>query len=96
MSRAEISYSKVRAVTRVATAENERQLLDIALGQSASEVERIVRAWRKDGRGRYEERGLTVREKDGAYFIRGKLPPEVGRLLMTAFEAAREAAQRAI
>jgi hypothetical protein len=94
MSRAEISYSKMRAVTRVATAENERQLLDIARGHSASEVERIVRAWRKaskERRGRYEERGLSVREQDGAYFIRGKLPPEVGRLLITALEAAREA-----
>ena len=47
MSKGEISYSKVRAVTRVATPNNEEPLLTIALGGTAGQVERIVRAWRK-------------------------------------------------
>jgi hypothetical protein len=33
--------------TRVATAENESQLLTIAHGATAAQVERVVRAWRK-------------------------------------------------
>jgi Domain of unknown function (DUF222) len=36
MSKGEISYSKVRAVTRVATPDNEEQLLTVALGGTAS------------------------------------------------------------
>jgi hypothetical protein len=43
MRRGQISYSKVRAVTRVATRENEQVLLDCALAGSAHQVERIVR-----------------------------------------------------
>ena len=45
MSRGYISYSKVRAVTRVATPENEKELLEIARGGTAGQTERIMRAW---------------------------------------------------
>ena len=40
----EISYSKVRAITRVATPANEHTLLDVARYGTAAHVERIVRA----------------------------------------------------
>lgn len=39
----EVSYSKVRAMTRVATSDNERYLLQIARHGTASHVERLVR-----------------------------------------------------
>ena len=100
LSRAEISYSKVRAVTRIATAENEDQLLTIALGGTASQVEQIVRAWRKvDTAGesekanrQYEDRFLSVRpDEDGMFIVRGRLTPEVGAVLLKALEAAGEA-----
>ncbi len=42
-----ISYSKVRAMTRVATPENETILLQIALHGTATHVERIVRQYRR-------------------------------------------------
>src|SRR5882672_6016751 len=42
----EISYSKVRAVTRVATPETEEQLLGVARAGTAVHIERIVRGWR--------------------------------------------------
>ena len=42
----EISYSKVRAMTRVATAANEEALLNVALHGTASHVERLVRKYR--------------------------------------------------
>jgi hypothetical protein len=42
----EISYSKVRALTRVATPETEEQLLGVARAGTAVHVERIVRGWR--------------------------------------------------
>ncbi|NOY16212.1 MAG: DUF222 domain-containing protein, partial [Gammaproteobacteria bacterium] len=43
----EVSYSKVRAMTRVATEMNEEFLLQIARHGTASHVERVVRNYRK-------------------------------------------------
>jgi hypothetical protein len=43
----ELSYSKVRALTRVATAETEERLLAFARSGTASHVERLVRGWRR-------------------------------------------------
>ena len=47
MRRGAISYSKVRAITRVATPETEERLLDFARCATAAHVERLVRAWRR-------------------------------------------------
>ena len=47
MQRGRISYSKVRALTRVATPANERRLLGFAECAPASYVERLARAWRR-------------------------------------------------
>jgi len=100
MSRAEISYSKVRAVTRVATPENEEELLTIALGGTASQVEQIVRAWRKvdtaeermKAKLQQEERSFTmVQDEDGMWMVRGRLTPDVGAVLMKALQAAGDA-----
>ena len=46
-ARGEISYSKVRAVTRVATPHTEERLLNFARCGTAAHVERLVRAWRR-------------------------------------------------
>jgi hypothetical protein len=43
----ELSYSKVRALTRVATPEIERGLLDIAMRASAAQVEKLATAYRR-------------------------------------------------
>src|SRR5262245_25721146 len=43
----QLSYAKVRALTRVATPDNEPALLGFALSATASQVERFVRAWRR-------------------------------------------------
>jgi hypothetical protein len=47
MSRGEVSYSKVRAMTRVATAETEEYWLSIALHGTAHHVERLVQHFRR-------------------------------------------------
>src|SRR6478752_3073082 len=44
--RGELSYCKVRALTRVATPASEDQLLEIALGATGAQLERVTRAWR--------------------------------------------------
>ncbi len=100
VSRAEISYSKVRAVTRIATPENEDSLLQIALGGTASQVEQIVRAWRKadpaqereTAKFQEKERSFSMhQDEDGMWVVRGRLTPEVGAVLMKALQAAGDA-----
>ena len=44
MQRGAISYAKVRALTRVATPDNEASLLDFAQAGTAAQVERFVGA----------------------------------------------------
>src|SRR6266571_5973211 len=46
LARGELSYAKVRALTRVATPETEERLLAVAKTGTAAHVERIVRGWR--------------------------------------------------
>ena len=99
MQRGQLSYSKVRALTRVATRENERRLLDFARCGTAAHVERLVRAWRrvdraaeaKDEQRRHERRELRTWVDDaGMVIIRGRLSPEAGALVVRALEAASE------
>src|SRR2546426_872863 len=47
LARGELSYSKVRALTRVATPETEERLLKVGRAGTAEHVERIVRGWRR-------------------------------------------------
>src|SRR5438094_4262451 len=47
LAHAELSYAKVRALTRVATPETEEQLLAVGRAGTAEHVERIVRGWRR-------------------------------------------------
>ena len=104
MRRGRVSYSKVRAVTRVATPENEQTLLDVALAGTAAHVERIARAWRRidrnveqaEERRQQASRGLrTWVDEDGMVVVRGRLTPEVGAVLRRALEAACDQARRA-
>ncbi len=104
MRSGKISYSKVRAVTRVATPENEDDLLDVCLGGTAEHVERIARAWRRIDRNveqAEERRQQASRElrtwvdEDGMVVVRGRLTPEVGAVLRRALEAACDQARGA-
>jgi hypothetical protein len=100
LARGELSYSKVRALTRVATPETEERLLSVGRGGTAAHVERIVRAWRAVDRNaevhetaeRHRLRTLHVhQDEDGMVVIRGRLEPEAGAVVMRALSAAREA-----
>ena len=104
MRRGVISFSKVRAVTRVATPETEQTLLDVALAGTAAHVEQVVRAWRRvdraaeatDDRRRHASRVLhTWVDDDGMVVIRGRLTPEVGAVVRRALEAALDEERRA-
>ena len=100
LARGELSYAKVRALTRVATPETEARLLAVGRAGTAAHVERIVRGWRRvDRRAEAREsarqhagRALHVhQDEDGMVVLRGRLEPEVGALLLQALAAAREA-----
>ena len=47
LRRGALSYSKVRALTRVATPDTESMLLDFATAGTTTQVERLVRGWRR-------------------------------------------------
>jgi 5-methylcytosine-specific restriction endonuclease McrA len=100
LARGELSYAKVRELTRVATPETEERLLAVGRAGTAVHVERIVRGWRRMDRKaeareadhQHAGRALHVYpDEDGTVRIRGRLAPEVGALLMQALAAAREA-----
>ncbi|MCY3817709.1 MAG: DUF222 domain-containing protein, partial [Gammaproteobacteria bacterium] len=92
-----LSYSKVRALTRVAAVETEETLLHIALNGTAAHVERTVRGFRRvkrdlerdEAEAMHERRYLDWRQdSDGSVRIEARLTPEVGELLRKALEAA--------
>jgi hypothetical protein len=99
LARGELSYAKVRALTRVATPETEERLLAVGRAGTAEHVERIVRGWRRVDRQaeareatrQHASRAVHVYpDSDGTVIIRGRLTPEVGALLVQALAAARE------
>ncbi|HUH14164.1 MAG TPA: DUF222 domain-containing protein [Longimicrobiales bacterium] len=103
MARGELSFSKVRALTRVAEPESEPVLLELARGCSTELLEREVRAWRKGSRQdeaarereRHRSRSLTIfPDDDGMYVIRGRLTPEVAAVLKSAIHAASDVLYR--
>src|SRR5467141_2318219 len=99
LARGKLSYSKVRALTRVAAPDTEERLLAVGMAGTAHHVERIVRGWRRvdrlaEGREtarRHASRALRVyHDEDGMVTIRGRLAPEVGAVVIQALTAARE------
>ncbi len=100
LERGELSYAKVRALTRVATPETEERLLAVGRAGTACHVERIVRGWRRmdrkaeahDETRRHKSRALHVyQDEDGTVVIRGRLTSEAGAVIVQALAAAREA-----
>ena len=106
---AKISFSKARALTRVATPENESELLFTALCTTASELERISRRFRNVAIDQVEGRIAALRQEnrflrfrrldDGFVQINVKLPPEEAAEVLGVLDAccrkAHEAAREA-
>jgi Domain of unknown function (DUF222)/HNH endonuclease len=100
LARGELSYAKVRALSRVATPETEERLLAVGRAGTALHVERVVRGWRRvdrlaearEAEHQHRSRSLQVfDDEDGMVVVRGRLTPEVGALLRRALEAGCEA-----
>ncbi|MCP4765197.1 MAG: DUF222 domain-containing protein, partial [Gammaproteobacteria bacterium] len=96
----ELSFSKVRAVTRIADADNEAELLDLARYATAAQVEKLVRAYRRVGRLEERERAAAQHaareltyyyDDDGSLVIRARLPADEGAVVLQALNAAMDA-----
>ena len=94
-----LSYSKVRAITRVATYESEAGLLEVALATTAAHVEQLVKRYRQAERLQesktafvsYRHREFACHyEDDGSLVFRGRLPAEVGAQLLQALDRGTE------
>jgi hypothetical protein len=94
-----VSYSKVRAMTRVATPKNEKYLLMIARHGTAVHVERLVRQYRMVKRREALKRENTLHarremrwfvDEQGFWQFRGRLTAEQGALVQAVLEQALE------
>jgi hypothetical protein len=91
----EVSYSKVRAMTRVATNENEDYLMVIAQHGTASHIEKLVRKYERVEKSinkepledEQDKREFTsFQDSDGMWLIRGRLPREEGALVIKVID----------
>ncbi len=95
----ELSYSKVRALTRAANPENEEYLLMIAQHGTAAHIEKLVRSYRwmerqeelERSNKQHEERSLDYYyADDGSLVIKVRLPAEQGALVKAIDEAVED------
>jgi hypothetical protein len=92
----ELSYSKVRVVTRVARAENEAELLQLARGATGAQLDRLVqgyagviRATREQAQAAETKQFLSCTwSDDGMLRVEGRLTAADGAVLLKALEAA--------
>ncbi|WP_222194762.1 HNH endonuclease signature motif containing protein [Modestobacter italicus] len=94
-SAGELSYSKVRALTRVAEPGTEAELVEFARHATASQVERTVRAWRRAddvdaGRVADRRRFSWWTEDDGMISVQVRMEAEHGAEFLAAIESLAE------
>jgi hypothetical protein len=99
MARGELSYSKVRALTRIACAATEDSLLMIALHGTAHHVETLVRHYRRAehneqlAREDRQQQNASFKywyDEDGSLIFHGRMPAVAGATFMKALEAAMD------
>lgn len=95
LRQAKLSYAKVRALTRVATPENEAHLLDLALEATGAQLERLCRGYRSvlaaDEGHEPEERSVHQRALPGGMVrLELVLSPDEADLILRAIDRARE------
>jgi Domain of unknown function (DUF222)/HNH endonuclease len=94
----ELSYCKTRAITRVATAQTEQQLVTLARYASGAQLEKLVRSYRgalaatvPAASRAHELRYLRWDwNEDGSLRLQGRLPADAGALLVAALEQAEQ------
>jgi hypothetical protein len=93
--RGELTFTKVRALVRVATPASEEGLLELAGSLTAAQLERALRAFRRllteEARESHELEYVDYHfAEDGSLYLRARLPAEEGTLVVKALEAARD------
>ncbi len=91
----QLSYSKVRLLTRLATADNERELCELALNTPAGMLSRVIAGWQisreepsETERRHRQNRSLAWRvEPDGMVMGWFRLPAEQGAIVVEAVDA---------
>jgi hypothetical protein len=88
-----LSYAKVRALTRIATAATEAGLAELAGPMTGNQLERFARAHRQvtraeDAEARVRRRLAWRFEEDGSLSGSFRLPPLAGAVLLQALRAA--------
>jgi hypothetical protein len=97
-ARGELSYCKVRAITRIATPQAEAELVDLARHATGAQLEKVVRgcvgairATNDRAQRAHEDRCLSWGfDRDGSLRFEGRLPAEDGALVLCALEAAAD------
>ncbi|MEQ1580977.1 MAG: DUF222 domain-containing protein [Steroidobacteraceae bacterium] len=102
MARGQLSYSKVRELTRVACCNTESYLLNIALHGTADHVEKVVRHFRRAKEAAELSREAAQQanrflswhyDDDGSLVMKARLPAESGALVLKALQAAMESVE---
>ena len=92
-ARGALSYSKVRALTRVATPESEDFLLHQATYATASQLDHMLSAYRQSERPDPERHGDPCLRwswnRDGSLRVEARLSSDDGRAFLDALESAR-------
>jgi hypothetical protein len=97
MARGELSYSKARALTRVACENTEEYFLSIALHGTAAHVEKLVRCYRRakeseelsrEARQQASRLVSCLYDEDGCLVLKARLPAEIGARVLKALDAA--------
>jgi hypothetical protein len=98
-ARGELSYSKVRAITRAATPETEQYFIDVAMHATATQIEQLAHAYQRVhnlsgdswqqllGQRRFVRRCETP---GGMIRIELQLPPEEAALVWNAMQSAMD------
>ena len=92
--RGELSYSKVRALSKTEGVVREDELLTLALTATAAQLDRIVRGYCRvlalDSTRVHARRYLHMStDEDGSVVLRGRLPAEDAAVLQKALDIAR-------
>jgi hypothetical protein len=93
--RGELTFTKVRALTRIAIAVSEQGLLELAKVLTASQLDRALRAYRQvtaaEARETHELEYLDYYwDDDGSLVLRARLAAEDGTIVVRALDACRE------
>ena len=99
--RGELSYTQVRAVTRVTDASGEEEMLQVARSCSGEQIERLARGIRRakaldDPEASAARYGVTWRhDEDGTVVLTARLPVEQAAVILAALDTCREQLERA-